>query len=224
MNVWHENFGDEISQKADAELKKETSGVNPAAGAEITPDAGTAFPTAVDPTKAFEEDDEEAPGGAASPTEIAALKSVIKELDEKARQNYNRYLRALAEMENYKKRMARERVELMRYAGEDLLREILPVVDNLERTLAHINDEVETGKVMEGVALIHKQFLQALEKSGIVRIEEVPCAFNPEIHQALQKVEDKGVPDDTVVEILQKGYFLNGKVIRPAMVKVAKHS
>jgi molecular chaperone GrpE len=221
--VWYENLEDETVQKADVGLEKETSKINPEAVAKIKSDAETAFPTAGDPTKAFEDDDEEASGDAASPDEIATLKSVIKELDGKASQNYNRYLRALAEMENYKKRMARERTELLRYAGEDLLREILPVVDNLERTLAHINETVETGKVMEGVSLIHKQFLQALEKSGVVRIEEAPCAFNPEIHQALQKVETKGVPDDTVVEILQKGYFLNGKVVRPAMVKVAKH-
>lgn len=223
MNVWYENLENETSQKADTGLKKETAEFNPDAGAKTKPDAGAAFPTAVDPTKAFDDDDNEDSAGAASPNEIAALKSVIKELDEKASQNYNRYLRALAEMENYKKRMARERMELLRYAGEDLLREILPVVDNLERTLAHINGAVENGKVLEGVSLIHKQFLQALEKSGVVRIAEVPCAFNPEIHQALQKVEDKGVPDDTVVEILQNGYFLNGKVVRPAMVKVAKH-
>ncbi len=222
MNVWYENLENETSQKTDAGSEKETAEFNPEEAAKIKPDAGTAFPTAVDPTKAFDDDDEESVG-AASPDEMAALKSVIKELDEKASQNYNRYLRALAEMENYKKRMVRERAELLRYAGEDLLREILPVIDNLERTLAHINETVETGKVMEGVSLIHKQFLQALEKSGVARIEEVPCVFNPGIHQALQKVEDKGVPDDTVVEILQKGYSLNGKVVRPAMVKVAKH-
>lgn len=184
----------------------------------------TPFAGAMDPTKAFDDDkEEEVSSEAVSSDEVAALQTKIKELDEKAKLNYDRYLRALAEMENYKKRAARERSELLRTAGEDLLLEILPVVDNLERTMTHLTDDLDPQKIMEGINLIYKQFIQSLKKSGITTIEEVPCNFDPSIHQALQRVEDKSVPDDTVVEILQKGYFLNGKVVRPAMVKVAKH-
>jgi len=185
--------------------------------------ANPVFPGSQDPTKAFGEEVEELPGGEATPDELAALRAKLKELDEKANQNYDRYLRALAEMENTKKRLARERAELMRYGGEDLLLEILPVVDNLERTLTHAREATDAKKLAEGVELIYRQLVNSLEKMGITRIAEAPCAFNPTIHHALQRVEDKSVPDDTVVEILQKGYTLNGKVVRPAMVKVAKH-
>lgn len=181
------------------------------------------FPANADPTKAFEDDGPEYSGGPASDDEIGALKHAVKELDEKANLNYDRYLRALAELENYKKRMARERMEQLRYAGEDLLRELLPVIDNLERTLAHTQEITDINKVVEGIVLIQRQFLKVLEKSGVSIISQAPCPFDPAIHQALERVEDKSRPDDTVVEILQKGYLLNGKVIRPAMVKVSKH-
>lgn len=185
--------------------------------------ASSLFPGGQDPTKAFDEDAEELPGGEATPDELTALRAKVKELDEKANLNYDRYLRALAELENYKKRTARERAELMRYGGEDLLLEVLPVLDNLERTLIHAREITDVKKITEGVELIYRQFVNSLEKMGVARIDEAPCAFNTAIHQALQRVEDKSVPDDTVVEILQKGYTLNGKVVRPAMVKVAKH-
>jgi molecular chaperone GrpE len=206
--VWYDNPEDEKNKSCKEPRKVSTNSV---------------FPGSQDPTKAFGEEVEELPGGEATPDELTALRVKLKELDEKANLNYDRYLRALAELENYKKRVTRERAELMRYGGEDLLLEILPVLDNLERTLAHAQEVAEVKKITEGVELIYRQFVNALEKMGITRIAEAPCAFNPAIHQALQRVEDKSVPDDTVVEILQKGYTLNGKVVRPAMVKVAKH-
>lgn len=188
------------------------------------PDAGGDTAPAFDPTRAFEDDADDVKGGEASADEIATLKAAIKEMDQKATLNYERYLRALAELENYKKRMARERMEQLRYGGEDLLREILPVVDNLERTLEHSREAAEVEKVLEGVTLIYRQFQQALEKSGIRPIDQAPCPFDPNIHQALERVKDTRHPDDTVVTVLQKGYILNDKVVRPAMVRVAKHS
>lgn len=208
--MWYDNADEESRTKA-AEGN---------AGAHAAPGMTTFSPS--DPTKAFE-DEGSGIGGPASAEEVANLKETLRQLDEKASQNYDRYLRALAEMENYKKRAARERAELLRYAGEDLLIEILPGVDNLERTLAHRDENTDLNKVIAGIELIQKQFIQALEKNGVTAIDKVPSPFDPSIHQALQKVEDASLPDDTVVEILQKGYIFNGKVIRPAMVKVAKH-
>jgi molecular chaperone GrpE len=217
--MWYENTEEKSHKKTREADEDAQEGKTPAVS------ANSIFPGAQDPTKAFDEDTggEETPPGEASAEEISALRSKIKELDEKSSMNYDRYLRALAEMENFKKRSAKERAEWMRYAGEDLLTEILPVVDNLERTLAHIRENSDIHKLSEGLNLIYRQFIQALERSGVSRIEEAHRAFDPAIHQALQRVEDKSVADDTVVEILQKGYTLNGKVVRPAMVKVAKH-
>jgi len=219
--MWYDNTEDENQrekQKTEGEVST-ASKTTP----NISSPLGNAFSGSSDPTKAFEDDEDEIPGGAASEDEIESLKKTIRELEEKANLNYDRYLRALAELENYKKRMNRDRAELIRYAGEELLLEILPVVDNLERTLEHTGETTDVKRVIEGVQLIYKQFIKSLEKSGITRIDKAPCAFDPAVHQALQRVEDKSVPDDTVVEILQKGYTLNGKVVRPAMVKVAKH-
>ncbi len=217
MVVWYEDNEEQAAKKRQAE------GEEPAAPHPVPPVPGAAHGLGgADPTKAFEEE-EPLPGGPATGDEIATLQAAIKELDQKANANYDRYLRALAELENYKKRVHRERLDQLRYAGEDLLREILPILDNLERTLAHSQEAGDVGKVLEGVGMIQRQFHKALEKSGVTVIDKAPAPFDPAIHQALERVLDTTHPDDTVLEVLQKGYLLNGKVIRPAMVKVAKH-
>jgi molecular chaperone GrpE len=217
--VWYEDNEECAGKKPPAEGEHAGAAAHPAAPA----GAKHGLPAGADPTKAFDDDPESLPGGPATGDEIATLQAAIKELDHKANANYDRYLRALAELENFKKRVHRERLDQLRYAGEDLLREILPVFDNLERTLLHTNEASDLGKVLEGVNMIQRQFLKALEKSGVAVIDQVPAPFDPAIHQALERVVDPNHPDDTVLEILQKGYILNGKVIRPAMVKVAKH-
>lgn len=218
--MWYENNEDENPRKANSE--EETSGTHVH---EVKPSGAASHPFSMnsDPTKAFDEDTATASGGPATADEISALKTAIKELDEKANTNYDRYLRALAELENYKKRVARERLDQMRYASEELLREVLPVVDNLDRTVSHSHEQSDVNKVLEGIQMIQRQFFKALEKSGVAIIDKAPAPFDPSIHQALERVVDTSHPDDTVLNILQKGYILNGKVIRPAMVKVAKH-
>jgi molecular chaperone GrpE len=220
MAVWYDNNEEETPRKGRS-AEDDSDGTQ----GDLRPADSVArsFPSHTDPTKAFDEDPEPLTGGPATADEITALKAAIKELDEKANANYDRYLRALAELENYKKRVARERMEQIRYAGEDLLRELLPVIDNLERTLSHSHEQCDVNKVLEGVSMIQRQFLKTLEKTGVTFIDKAPAPFDPAIHQALERVADKSHPDDTVLEILQKGYVLNGKVIRPAMVKVAKH-
>jgi len=223
--MWYDNQGEKGQNPRKPQEMSEEGSEEPF-GAKVHPVSGknTMFPGSQDPTKAFEDDPPQETSSSATADEMSSLKAKIKELDEKANLNYDRYLRALAEMENFKKRTARERSEWMRYAGEDLLTEILPVVDNLERTMAHVKENTDIAKLAEGLNLIYRQFQQALERSGVSRIEDAHRPFDPAIHQALQRVEDKSVADDTVVEVLQKGYALNGKVVRPAMVKVAKHS
>ena len=220
--MWFDQFNDDPAKKHAAEGGHESMETAHPAGAGH---AASPFGGHSDPTKAFDDEPETlATGGPATADEITALKTAIKELDDKANLNYDRYLRALAELENFKKRVAKERLEQLRYAGEDFLREILPVLDNLERTLAVSHESHDVSKILEGIDIIQRQFLQALSKTGVTAIDKAPCPFDPAIHQALQRIVDKSVPDDTVVEILQKGYLLNGKIVRPAMVKVAKHA
>jgi molecular chaperone GrpE len=227
--MWFDQFGDDPAKKHASECAPhegaEGGHHSAAPGHPGHASHAAPFGAHADPTKAFD-DEPEAPaaGGPVTADEMASLKAAIKELDEKANVNYDRYLRALAELENFKKRVARDRLEQLRYAGEDILKEILPVLDNLERTLAFSHENHDVTKILDGIDLIQRQFQQALAKTGVTAIDKAPCPFDPAIHQALQRVEDNSVPDDTVVEILQKGYLLNGKVVRPAMVKVAKHA
>lgn len=131
-------------------------------------------------------------------------------------------LRLQAEFENYKKRLNREREEQRRNSRERVLKEFLPVLDNLERAVLH-GDADEADKVFEGVELVLKQFREVLERFGVGAIEAEGREFDPHVHDAMSRVETEGdPPDGTVVEVYQKGYLLDGRVLRPAMVSVAK--
>jgi molecular chaperone GrpE len=146
-------------------------------------------------------------------------------LDEKERQLAelnNRYLRSHAEFDNYKKRIARDQMEQMRFALEPLLREVLPVLDNLERALAHAAGMPNSEKWIEGVNLTHKQFLDVLGKFGVTRIAALGKPFDPSVHQAVAQRPVADAEPDTVVEELQPGYMLHERVLRPAMVVVAR--
>lgn len=153
-----------------------------------------------------------------------ALEETKRLLDEKtgeARQNLDRYLRASAELDNLKKRAQREREEYIRFANESLLREILPVLDNFDRALEAARAASETQSVVAGVELIQRELLKVLEKFGVTPYSAQGQPFDPERHEAVQRVVKPGAPDWTVVEETQRGYLLNGRVLRPAMVVVA---
>lgn len=132
-------------------------------------------------------------------------------------------IRLQAEFENYKKRQAKEREEGRKSANERLLKEFLPVLDNLERAVEHSLGEADTDKMLQGVQLVLKQFRDGLSQFGVEPIEAEGALFDPHIHEAMSRVETEGdPPDGTVVEVYQKGYLLYGRVLRPAMVGVAK--
>ncbi|MBI4412982.1 MAG: nucleotide exchange factor GrpE, partial [candidate division NC10 bacterium] len=134
----------------------------------------------------------------------------------------DRLLRVVAEFDNYKKRMARDRAELTRTANEELLLEFLPVLDNLERALAAARRTNSTEALAEGVDLVLRLFQAVLERSGVKPIDSVGQPFDPNVHQAVAAVESADGADQTVVEEVQRGYWLHTKVLRPAMVKVAR--
>lgn len=127
-------------------------------------------------------------------------------------------IRKLAEFENFRKRSEREKNEFFRYALNDIMKDLLPVVDNFDRALESGSEEV--GVILEGVELIHKQFRDVLQKYGLKAIDQAGVAFDPQIHEAVIREENAEVPSHSV-EILQKGYHLNDRLLRPAMVKVA---
>ena len=130
----------------------------------------------------------------------------------------DRYMRTLADFDNYRKRADREKQDFFKYALAGTLRDLLPVLDNFDRALEHAGEGDEFHR---GVALIYKQFFDVLQKHGVKVIEEENVPFDPNIHEAVVREENPSVPSHTVVQVLQKGYFLHDRLLRPAMVKVA---
>lgn len=134
---------------------------------------------------------------------------------------YNRMLRLQAEYDNFKKRTQKERVAERKYKAQDLATELLPVLDNFERAL-QVEPTKETESLIEGITMVYNQFKEAFVSQSIEEIETVGTTFDPNLHHAVMQVEEEGKDKDEVVEELQKGYILNERVIRPAMVKVNK--
>jgi molecular chaperone GrpE len=130
----------------------------------------------------------------------------------------DRYLRTVADFENYRKRSEREKDEFRRYALTNMLRDLLPVLDNFDRALDHAEEGDDFHK---GVLLIYKQLYDILQKQGLKPIDEVNVRFNPNIHEGVIREENPSVPSQTVTAVLQKGYFLHDRLLRPALVKVA---
>lgn len=156
--------------------------------------------------------------------QIQNLLQAGQEKDQEIARLKDLYLRAHAEMENLKKRTAKEKEEFTKYSQESLILSLLPAVDNLERALeAAKNDQGSTNAsaLEAGVALILKQFLETLEKAGVKPVEARGTPFDPHFHHAVMQVETADLPEGTVVEVLQKGYLLKDRLLRPAMVKVA---
>jgi len=160
----------------------------------------------------------EASGTAA---ELAQLRQALEEARQRLDEKTDRYLRTVAEFDNFKKRTQREREEYIRFANESLLRELLPVLDNFDRALEAARAAAETESVVAGVELIQRELLKALEKFGVTPYSALGQPFDPERHEAVLRVVRPGAPDMTVVEETQRGYLLNGRVLRPAMVVVA---
>ncbi len=159
--------------------------------------------------------------------EVKTLKNRLKKKEGEARQLKkeneelrDRLLRRLAEMDNLKKRLEREKADFYQYALSDFVKELLPVLDNLERALEH-PDEGNGKSFQEGVRLIHKQFLDALRKRGVAPILDiVDHKFDPARQQALATEESEAVEEPVVAAELQRGYTLNDRLLRPALVRV----
>jgi len=153
--------------------------------------------------------------------EIRRLRDALEAKTREAEEHRDRYLRAAAEFDNARKRTAREREEYTRYANESLLRELLPVLDNFERALQSARNETTAAAVTAGVELIQRELLRVLEKFGVTSFTSVGQPFDPERHEAIARVPAQGQPEGTVVDETARGYLLNGRVLRPAMVTVA---
>lgn len=156
---------------------------------------------------------------------IETLRAGYEKKEEEARQAQERFMRTLADFENYKKRAQRDQSDALKYANEKLLKELLPVIDNLERALAHSRETRDFDRMMEGVELIRKQLFSALGKFGVVPIESLNQPFDPSLHQSIGQIEvEEGsdAKENQVIGETQKGYHLNDRVLRPSLVMIAK--
>ncbi len=150
------------------------------------------------------------------------LRSELTQAQDEAKGHHERYLRTLADMENLRKRTQREKEELSKFANENIIKEILPVIDNLERAVEHATaSESSDSGLLEGVKMTLVQFSQVIERFGVVPVDAQGQMFDPNLHQAMGQIESD-LPVNTVVQQMQKGYQLNGRLLRPAFVMIAK--
>ncbi len=132
------------------------------------------------------------------------------------------YLRKQADLDNYRKRMIRDKEDAIRFANKDLLQDLLPVIDDFERAIGSAEDSRDFDSFLEGVKLIEKQFVSMLEKKwGLIRMESLNQEFDPQEHEALMMIESDQHDTQTVIEDFQKGYYYQDRVLRHAKVKVA---
>ncbi|HXT52644.1 MAG TPA: nucleotide exchange factor GrpE [Thermoanaerobaculia bacterium] len=152
------------------------------------------------------------------PGEEAVADAAVAELQAELADLRDRSIRTLADFENYRRRSEREREELKRFAQGDVLRDLLPVLDNLQRALA-AGGTVDDLKV--GVELTLRQFTDLLKQRGIAEVPALGAPFDPAVHEAVARVDDETVEAPTVIDELQRGYTLHGRLLRPALVRVA---
>jgi len=180
--------------------------------AEVGPEASAAIPVEVEPPDAPAEP-------AVDP--LAQLEGKLAAAEKEKKENWDRYLRAAADLENFRKRQRRELEDARFEAKQKVLKEMLPVVDNLERAIEHATTQAGTNPIVEGVQLVLRQFLTAFERLEVTPVEAAGQPFDPNLHEAISQQESDAAPG-TVVQVLQRGYKSGDRLLRPALVVVAK--
>jgi molecular chaperone GrpE len=154
--------------------------------------------------------------------ELAKLKEELEIKENEAKDSKDRLLRFAAEAENMKKRLEKEKKEFFEYANESLLKDILPLIDNLERAIQHANENSNIEEFIKGIELSINSFKNTLEKYGVEEVESLHKPFDPNYHEAMSTKETDEFPPNTVVEEFQKGYTFKQRLLRPALVCVSK--
>jgi len=156
----------------------------------------------------------------AADEELAKLQDMLGDLERRCAYAEDQHLRVAAELQNYKRRVQQEKEQLVRYAGEGLITELIPIVDNFERALEVPVDSAGSECLMAGVRMVYDQLLRVFAEHGVEGIECLGADFDPYRHEAVQREETTALPPDVITAELAKGYTLNGRVIRPAKVRV----
>jgi molecular chaperone GrpE len=206
------NNGESAQEAADAVARAESVQADSAGGARPPANRGSGD----EPSPAERETVTETPEST-----IARLEQELAAKSAEVRQNHDRYLRERAELENFKKRMQKERAEAVRFASEQLIRDLLPVIDNLERAIEHADSGGNGQPLVEGVRLVWKSALDVLERHGVSRVEAAGRPFDPTQHEAIVQVPDSDREPNQVVQQFQAGYLLHQRLLRPAQVSVS---
>ena len=150
------------------------------------------------------------------------LEARLKDAEKRADENYDRYLRAVAELDNYRKRAAREKADAIKYGNENLLRDILPLLDGMDRALEHADNSCDFEAFKNGLQMLREQLFGCIKKHGVEPIDSLEKDFDPNLHEAMMRVDSDQYGDNKIVDELEKGYMLNGRLLRPAKVSVCK--
>jgi len=153
-------------------------------------------------------------------SDVKRLQAELEEQKAKAEENFNRLLRLQADFDNFRKRTAKEKEDYYQYAAASVCEALLPVLDNFQLALAA--KDQDPAKVVEGVAMIFRQLQDVLQKEGLTPVVAVGEQFDPTLHEAIMQEITDAYADNTVTADLRQGYFLKDKLLRPALVKVAK--
>jgi len=152
------------------------------------------------------------------------LMARLQEAEKRAAENYDKYVRAVAELENFRKRSAREKTDAIQYGNENLLRDILPLVDSMDRAREHACNSDDFEAFKKGLEMLQEQLMSCLQKHGVAPIDSVGKGFDPNVHEAMLQVASDRHEDSQVVGEFEKGYLLNGRLLRPAKVSVCKRA
>ena len=154
--------------------------------------------------------------------ELAELRDKLQAKEKESEENYQRYLRQVAEVDNFKKRVNREKEDAIRYANENLIKDILPVIDNLERAIAHAQGGGNGKPLVEGVEMVLRGLLDVFSKHGVVQVPAIGSVFDPGKHEAMAHVESSEYQPNTIINEHHKGYLFRDRLLRPALVTVSK--
>ena len=208
-----------MSKKDEQKLKEMQKEIDEAEAAE---NAGTAAADAAAETADAPEGAESADGAAEAAESAEDLQKKVETLAAALQEKDNRLKRLQADFENFRRRTSKEREEIGNVVTQELLKNLLPIVDNCGRAMATEQQDGEAFK--KGVEMIYTQLGETLKNAGLEPIETEGQKFDPNFHQAVMRVENPDLDDDTIAQELQKGYIVKGKVIRPSMVQVVSNS
>lgn len=220
MNPLPSFMKDAMSKKDEQKMKEMQQEIDEAEAEETAADEAEAPETA----EASESDAAEADAAAeaeAPDEDAAALKAQVESLKAALEEKDNRVKRLQADFENFRRRTSKEREELANVVTQDLLKSMLPILDNFDRAMAA--EQKDNESFQKGVEMIYTQLNETLKNAGLELIDTAGQKFDPNFHQAVMRVENPDLEDDTIAQELQKGYIVKGRVIRPSMVQVVSN-